>query len=162
MEKQQRVVSQVLERHRHDVPGAREPCMGVAHRSFGLKLPRPEPLVGEAEALAAVVVLTVLDSRRAPVPKHGAVLRHPVRNAGEELRQVQRGVGVVADAEQEHLAVEIVHPADGTLGDVGREREWIGGDSGSLGAGRGEGEEMVATEHAGHSPEGVRDDSEIR
>ena len=100
----------------HDVPGAREPCVSVSHAPFGLEAPRPQPLVREGEARATVVVLPVVDPNRASVLEDRAVLRHAVRNAGEEFRQVERRVGVVADPEEEHLAVQLVHPADGLSG----------------------------------------------
>jgi hypothetical protein len=118
MEEQERVTRQVLERKVDNIPSPREPCMSVSYAPLGLKPPRPQPLVREGEALATMVVLTVVYPNRESVLKHRTVRRHAVWNAREELRQVQRGVGVMADPEQQHLPVQIVHPTDRALGDM--------------------------------------------
>jgi hypothetical protein len=96
--------------------------MSVADAPFGLEAPFPQPRVREGEALAAVVVLAVVDPDRAPPSEDGAVLRHAVRHAREQLHQVERGVGIMTHPEEEHVPVQFVHSTDGTLGAVGRER----------------------------------------
>src|SRR5688572_30835429 len=116
MEKQERVLFQVFDRHSHDVPRACEPRMSVSDPSFGLEAPFPEPPVYQTETGATMVVLSIVDPNRAPSLKDSAVLRHAVRNAGHEFRQVEYGVGVVTDSEEEYLPVQLVHPTDGTLG----------------------------------------------
>ena len=109
-----------------------------------------------------MVILAVVDPNRAPTPEDGAVLRHAVRDAREQLRQVERGVGVVTDPEEEHLPVQLVHPTDGTFEDVRREREWAGGDLRCLRAGRRKRERVVASCYPGQPPEQIRDDAEVR
>ncbi len=139
MEKQERVAGQVVERNLDDIPGAREPSVRVPHATFRLKPARPEPLVRQAEALATVIVFLVVNPDRPSVAEHGTGRRHPVRNAREQLRQVERRVGVMANPEQEHLSVQIVHPPDGAFGNMRRQRERIGGDSGGFRSGGREG-----------------------
>jgi hypothetical protein len=149
MEEQQRVLSEVLERDFHNIAGAREARMRVSNAPLGLESPRPQPLIREGEALATVVVLPVVDPNRASVLEHRAVRRHAVWNGRQKLRQVECGVGVMTDSEKEHLAVQIVHPTDRALGNVGRERERIGGDQEGFGSGRGEGVKVIASQHTG-------------
>jgi hypothetical protein len=161
MEEQEWVLSQLVDRNSDDIPGSREPGMGMSYAPLGLEALCSQPLVGKGEALAAVVVLSIVDPYRAPVPEDGAVLRHPVWNAGEDLRQVERRVGVMADAKQEYLPVHIVHSAGGTLGNVGWKREWVGGDPGSVWSGRREGLGVIAAQYSGHSPERIRHDAQI-
>ena len=162
MEEQERVASQVFERKSGDIPGAREPRMRVPYAPFGLEAPRPQPLVREGETLTAMVVLPVLDPHRASVLQHRAVPRHTVRDTREELRQVERSVGVMPDPEKEHLPVQIVHPTYGAFGDVGRKRERVGRDPGSFRPDRREGVDVIASQYTGQSPEHVRHDSEAR
>ncbi len=109
-----------------------------------------------------MVVLSILDPNRAPILENRAVFRHAVRNARAEFCQVERGVGVMANAKEKHLPIQLVHTTDGAFGDVGRQRERVGGDLSGSRTRRREGEEVIASQHAGQSPECVRDDSEIR
>ncbi len=99
MEEEERVVSQVFECDCDDIPSAREPRRRVSYPPFGLEASLPEPLVCQGETGTAVVVLPIVDPNEASFLEHCAVLRHTVRNAREELRQVERGIGVMTDAE---------------------------------------------------------------
>jgi hypothetical protein len=110
MEEEERICRQVLERDLDDVAGARKPRMRMADWALGLEAARAQPIIGEGEAFTAVVVLEVLNSNRPPVPEDRAELRDAVGDARQELRQVERGIGIVTDSEKEHLSVEIVHP----------------------------------------------------
>jgi hypothetical protein len=103
-----------------------------------------------------MVVLLVVDSNRTAALEHRAVRRHPVGNAREQLGQVKRRIGVMTDAEKKHLPVQIVYPTDRAFRDVRRKREWVGGDSSSFGAGRGEGVEMIASQYTWQAPERIR------
>jgi len=114
VEEQKRLPGQVLERDADNVPRANEPGLRVPYAPFGLEAPLPEPPVREGEALAAVVILAVLEPHQAPLLEDGAGLGHAVGNAREQLRQVERGVSIVIDPEQEHLSVQLVHMTDGT------------------------------------------------
>jgi hypothetical protein len=162
MEEQEWILGQPFERDSDDVPRANEPCVRVAYVPFGLEAPFPEPLVREGEALATMVILAILHPNRTPLLEDGAGLGDAVRNAREELRQVEGGVGVVVDPEQEHLPVQLVHMTDGTFGDVGRKGQGTGGDALRPWAGRREREHVVASHHPGEPPEGVRHDAEVR
>ena len=108
----QRIAAQLLDNDIDDVASPREPCLRVADASLGLKAACAQPLVREIEALTAVIVLQVLDAGGAPVLENGDVLRHAIRNVREQLRQVDRRVGIVVDTDEQNLAVEIVHAAD--------------------------------------------------
>jgi hypothetical protein len=79
----------------------------------------------------------------------------------EQFGQVQRRVRPVVDAEQQHLAIEVVHTADRAAGEVRRQRQRVGGDLGRARAGRREGERMIAADHAGQAPECVGDDAQV-
>jgi hypothetical protein len=136
--------------------------MSVSHASFGLEAQRPQPLVCEAEPRTAMVIFAVVDPNGASVLQNRAVLRHAVRNACEELRQVKHRVGVVIDPKEEYLPVQIVNATNRTLRDVRRKREWIGGDPVSFRSGRREGMNVIASQCAGQSPEHIRNDSEAR
>lgn len=74
---------------------------------------------------------------------------------------MERCVRVMANPQQEHLSVQIVHPTDGTFGDVGWKREWIRGDPGRLGPDRREGLDVIASRCTGQSPERIRDDPQV-
>lgn len=162
MEEQERVMDQVFERDGDYVPCANEPGMGVSGAPFGLEAPFPQPLVRESKARAAMVVLSIVDPKRVPLLEDGAVARHTVRNAREELRQVERGIGLVTDTEEEHLPVQFVHPTDGTFGAMGRNGKGTGGDRCRLRAGRRKSKRVAAAHHPGQPPEGVRHDAEVR
>ena len=100
MQEHERVVGQVLEREADDVLRAGQSGVRMSNPPFGLKAARPQPLVCKGKPLTTVIVLGVVDPNRAPSLEHGAVPRHAVWNVRQELRQVQGGVGVVADAEE--------------------------------------------------------------
>jgi hypothetical protein len=161
MEEQERVPAQVFQRNSDDIPSAREPCMSVSDAPFGLKAPGPQPFISECEALTAVVVLPIFDPSRASVLEHCAVPRHAVRNRRKKFRQVKRRVGVMTDPEKQHLPVQIVHPTDRAFRDVRWKRERVGDDPGSFRPGCRKGVEVIAPSHAGQSPEGVGNDSEV-
>jgi hypothetical protein len=162
MEEEERVASQVVQSNRDDIPSPREPGMRVPYPPFGLKAPLPQPLVHQGEALATVVVLPVVDPSALSVSEHRAMPRHPVRNAGEELRQVERGIGVMTNSVEEHLPVQIVYPADRTFGDVRRKREWTRGNPRSFRSNRRKGVEVITSLYTGQSPERIRHDAEAR
>lgn len=109
-----------------------------------------------------MVVLLVVDPNGASVLDDRTVLRHAVRNACEEFRQVERRVGVMTNPKKKDLAIQIVHTTDRALGDVGRKRKWVGCDPGSFRSGRRKGVEVIASQYTGQSPERIRDDSEAR
>ncbi len=149
MEKQKRVARQVFERNADNVPRARELCMSVSDPSFGLQAPFSQPLAGESEARATMVILAIIDTNRTAILKNGAIFRHAVRNAGEEFRQMERSVIVVIDPEEKDLPVQSVHTTDGTVGGMGRNGKGTGGDLRRIGAGRRESKRVVAAHDPG-------------
>jgi len=96
-----------------------------------------------------MVILSIVDPNRTPILEDGAVLRHAVRNAREKFRQVEHGVGVMTNPEEEHLPVQFVHTTDGTFGDMGRNRKWTGANLRRLRAGRRKSKRMGASDYPG-------------
>ena len=82
--------------------------LGVADRSAALETLRVQPAVGEGEVLAAVVVLAVVDAHDlislADKDGFGAAVAH----SGDQLGQVDGGIGGMVDAEKEHLTIQLV------------------------------------------------------
>jgi hypothetical protein len=149
MQEQERIVRQVLQRRSDNIAGAREPRLSMPYAPLGLEAPSPQPLVREGEALATVIILLVFYPNRTSALEDRAVRRHAVGNARDELRQVQRRIGVMAHTEKERLSVPIVYPPNGTCRNVGRKGKRIGSDAGSLGSGRREGVGVVASQYTG-------------
>jgi hypothetical protein len=67
----------------------------------------------------------------------------------------------VIHAEEEDLAVQIVHPSDRTLGPVRWQRQRVGSDLLCVAADRGERKRMIAAADTGQSPEEVGRDAEV-
>jgi hypothetical protein len=162
MEKQEGVAAQMFNRDGYDVPGPREPCLSVSDTTLGLETSRPQPRVHQGEARAAMVILAVVDPDGATVLKDGAVFQHAIRNIREEFRQMESRVGVMADADEEHLSVQIAYTTDRAFRDVGREWERIRGDLAAPRSGCREGMEVLTSSHVGQSPEYIRNHPEAR
>ena len=64
---------------------------------------------------------------------------------------MQRRVLLMANAEQEHLPIQIVDTADRAFRPVGRQGQGIGSDAPGLRTGRGAGERMVASQDSGRA-----------
>jgi hypothetical protein len=67
-----------------------------------------------------MVVLPIVDPNRASPLEDRAVLRHAVRNAREEFRQMKCRVGIMIDPKKEYLPVQIMHATDGAFGPLRR------------------------------------------
>ena len=87
MEEDERILGQMLERGIDGVAGTHQSRRCVAHRSLRLKTLPQQPLIGEREALAAVIILPVVDADGAAFAGHGAVLGHAIRHAGAAFGQ---------------------------------------------------------------------------
>ena len=74
---------------------------------------------------------------------------------------MQCGVGIVPDAEEQYLAVQLVYATNRTRRDVGRNWQRVGGDPRRLGTGRGKREWMVAALHTRQAPEAIRDNAKV-
>lgn len=68
---------------------------------------------------------------------------------------MQHGIGVVADAEQKHLAVHRVHTADRAVRRVRRKRERSRRYPLGPRPGRSERERVITSHNAGHLPENL-------
>jgi hypothetical protein len=112
VEECERITGEVLQGDLDNVPRSSKPGVRISERTLGLEPSRPEPVIGKGEALTAMIVLAVVNSKWASVLKDRAIPRYSIRNTREHFRQVERGIGVVTDSEKEHLPVEIVHATD--------------------------------------------------
>ena len=74
---------------------------------------------------------------------------------------MNRGVGIVVHAEQQHLTIELVHPPHRTFRHMGGQRERIGQHPISHRPRGGEGERVLAPKHAGKLPEGAGNHAEV-
>ena len=120
MQEHRLALAQPLDRHLDHVASAHETRLGVAYRSAALEAALSEPIAHEVEPLAAVVDLFVFESPLLPVDPHLHVLGQAVAHSRQVLGEVDRRVRVVADAEQEHLRVELEGAADRTVEAVRR------------------------------------------
>ena len=100
MEKEKGIAPQLSHHRRNDGTGTRESCGRMADHALCLSSLGSKPVVDEGEALAAVVVLPVLDAHRLPVPKDGAVLAETIQRSSLQLAEVDRGVRVMVHPEQ--------------------------------------------------------------
>src|SRR5262245_10563213 len=64
MQEDERFADKMLDGNTDDVAGASEACERLPDLSFGLKSSCPQPLVGECETLAAVIILAIVDAHR--------------------------------------------------------------------------------------------------
>ena len=94
--------------------------MTVTDRAFALRAARPQPFVGTREALAAVIGLRDGDRRGLSVDDHDRRMADGIRDGRDGLREVQRRVLGMADAEEQDLTSEIVHATDRAVGTVRR------------------------------------------
>src|SRR5207245_711436 len=108
---------------------AAETGVSVANLAVALEVAGAQPSVRALEASAAVIALRDEDGLRNAVDLDDARMGDGVRNPCERLGEVQRRALAVADAEEQHLPVEIVHAADGALGTVGRRERLRGADA---------------------------------
>jgi hypothetical protein len=136
--------------------------MGVPDRVFSLQIARAKPIVGEGEPRAAVIVLAVLDPNGCAGFDDRAVLGHTIRNAGNDLREVQRRVGVMADAEKQDVPIQFVHTTNRTGRDMRRKRKWIRRDLRGGRAGGRKRKGVIAPHNTRLAPERVGDDTEVR
>jgi hypothetical protein len=160
MQEEERVAAQVFDRDVDDVTRARKPCLRVPYPRFGLQAPHPQPFIGKIKARTAMIVLPIVDADGLAILQHRAVSRHPVGDAREKLGQMERRVGVMANAKEQHLSVALVDTTDGTFRNMGRKRERIEGDRACFRPDRREGMGVIAAKYARHSPKGIRHHAE--
>jgi hypothetical protein len=74
--------------------------MGVPNLTLRLELRLMEPFVHKPESSTTVVVLSVVNPLRHTILEHGAVFRHTVPHASQDLGKVDRGVGIMVHAQE--------------------------------------------------------------
>ena len=154
----------ILQAHGHlgnQIARTDEPCLRGTHDPFCLDSGVPDPVIDESKAVAAVVILPVVDARGLSFNEHSAVLGAAVPYARNQLGQMHRCIGVMVDTEKEHLTVQLVDPSNRTLRDMGRQLEAILQDEGCLGTRRREGMRVTAPDHVRLPPKQLRHDTEI-
>lgn len=161
VEEDQGIAGEMFEGDSDDVAGASEPGMRVSNGAFGLEPGGTQPLVRQSEAGAAVIVFLIVNSDRASVLKNREVFGQAIGNAGEDFGQVESRVGIMADADKEHLFIQFVHAADRTSRNVRRKRQRAGDDLGGVGSDGGEAVEVIASQDARLPPEEIGDYAEV-
>lgn len=161
VEEDQGIAGEMFEGDSDDVAGASEPGMRVSNGAFGLEPGGTQPLVRQSEAGAAVIVFLIVNSDRASVLKNREVFGQAIGNAGEDFGQVESRVGIMADADKEHLSIQFVHAADRTSRNVRRKRQRAGDDLGGVGSDGGEAVEVIASQDARLPPEEIGDYAEV-
>jgi hypothetical protein len=161
MQEQQRIAFELLYRNADDIAGAKQSGVGMADRAFGLERAIAQPLIGEGESLTAMVVLAIVHPHVAAIGIHRDMFGHAVRHSRQPLGQVERGIRVVADSQEQNLSIEIVNAANRAPWNVWRQRERIRRHEASAAPQRREREGMGASINPWHSPKRIGDDSEI-
>ena len=95
----------------------------VSHDASPLLRALAQPTIRQRETLAAVVNLLVLEAGGRTALHDGDVLASTVADARHVFSEMDRGIGIVANAQQEHLATKLVDATHGLSGPCG-------GDSG--------------------------------
>ena len=105
MQEDQWIAGQLIRGDPRDVSRADQASMGMADRALPLQALSPQPGVGQVEVLTAVIVLAIVDADRPSVIEDRTVFRHSIGDLRHQLGEMQRGVRIVPDAEEEHLPV---------------------------------------------------------
>lgn len=162
VKERERVGSESPPDHVHHVRGLGEAGCGTTHGGTSLEAPGRQPRPYHGEAFAAVVVLQVIDDDGPPQVRTHTPLGPPVAHARKDLGQVDGGVGVVVDSQQQHLAARLVHPTHRTLGAVRRNRKRVHQDPPGQRPLSGEGLDVGAPVDAGQRREGRGQHAQIR
>ena len=98
MQVQQRVVSQVFQRNRDDIPGAGEPRMCVSYSAFGLETPGLEPRAWFGiQQLIEIAPANLPRRHRSARPDVIELLRASGRTAGTGSASLLRSRAVVLE-----------------------------------------------------------------
>ena len=135
--------------------------MSMADTAFALQAIMAQPVIGGCEARAAMIVLAIVYAHGPAVSQNRAIGGCAIRHAGDELGEMKRCVGVVADAQQQHLAVMLMHAPDRAFRDMRRQRQRINKDRLGQWANGRESLKMVATANLWQAPEHIGSDAQI-
>lgn len=114
-EKEQRVLLQPRHYSLDYVLRSHQPRGRVADRALPLETSLTQPVVNEREVAAAVIGLLIFDVARRAISQHECPLASPLRNMGQTLSQMDGRVGIVADAEEQDGALELMNAPDRTV-----------------------------------------------
>ena len=153
------IFSEVGERRLHDGPRTRQAGLSVSDDSMALRSLGIEPLVQQAEVFAAVVYFDIVQPSELPGVHGHEILGPPVPHLCKILGEVNSGIRIVANAEQEDLPSELVDAPNRTIGAV-RDLQGVGrGDLRGSGTDCRKRVRTVTPEHAWQAPERVGDDT---
>jgi len=155
------VCTKMVSHYADNVHRSRQPSFAVAHGATALELAVIKPAVHEGKVLTAVVDLLVIKPDRPAILQNRDVRFSSVSHPREILCQMNGRVGLVSDAQQEHLTRELVGTADGAIEAVRRVNGVGGCDLFCTRANCGEGVRTVAAEHVRTPPEPFRNDSHL-
>jgi hypothetical protein len=153
------IFSEVGERRLHDGLGTRQTGLSVSDDSMALGSVGIEPLVHQAKVLAAVVYLDVVQPCELRGVHGHDVLGPSVSHLCKILGEVDGGIRIVANAEQEDLPTELVDAPNWAIQAV-RDLQGVSrSDLRGSGADRCKRVRTVTSKHAWQAPERLRDDT---
>ena len=155
MEEGRLVNAQPLHYDVHDRSCGHKSRIRESHDASLLQHALVQPPIHKSESLAAVVNLLVLEAGGRTALHDGDVLASTVSDARHVFSEMDRGIGIVAYAQQEHVATKLVEATNGAVGTM-RRRQWVRRDD-ALGQRPHCRERVgaVAAEDAGEPSEGV-------
>jgi hypothetical protein len=153
------IFSEVGERRLHDISSTPQAGLPVSHDSMALRSVGIEPLVQQAEVFAAVVYLDVVQPCELPGVHGHQVLGPPVSHLCKILGEVDSGIRIVANAEQENLPAQLVDAPNWTIQAVRGLQGVSRSDLPGSGTARRKRVRTVTPEHAWQAPERVGDDT---
>jgi hypothetical protein len=156
------IQSKTVYNHVDNVAGPGQPRFAVPDGATTLELLIVKPAIDESKILAAVINLSVLEPNRLASLQNGDVLQSSVPYPRKILCQVDSGIRVVTDAQQEHLSVQFISPTHGTVEAMRRVNGVWRRNLLCQRADGGECVRTVATKDAWTPPERFRNDSHLR
>jgi hypothetical protein len=143
----------------NDVPGARQAGLPLTDNPTALLARRVEPSIHQAEVFAAVVNFNVVYARELTGRGGYQVLGYAVSDSCHVLGQVNSGIRIVTDPEQQNLPIHLIDSPDRAIQAVGNIRRMSRCNVSCFGADRCEGVGAVAPENAWQPPERIGNDT---
>ena len=159
MEEHRFIFGKVGERGLHDGSRTRQAGLSVSNNTVALRSVGVEPVIEQVEVFAAVVYLDVVQPCELPGVHGHQVLGPPVSHLCKILGEVDSGIRIVANTEQEDLPPELVDAPNWTIQPV-RDLQGVSrSDLPGFGTDRRKRVRTVTPEHAWQAPERVGDDT---
>jgi hypothetical protein len=113
---------------RHDISSARKATLAMADGPVSLSPVGVKPLINEIEVVTAVVDLAVAVASQLSAFDDRDGLPPSVPHSSQRFCQMHRGIRVMADPEQQDLAIEVVDATDRTVQAMGNVQRMLGGN----------------------------------